>query len=102
MRQIDVAQAQVGDVIAAPLINDEGRVLLPKGAKLSPAVLSRLAGWGVQSIQLEGDDPGAESDDAVVTGGSGTDEIEHRFAEWGTDDLMMAIKQIALRHAKAG
>jgi hypothetical protein len=46
VKGIDVTQAQVGDVIAVPLVND-GRVLLPKGAKLSPAVLSRLAGWGV-------------------------------------------------------
>ena len=48
MRELAVGQAQVGDIVAEPVVNDEGRVLLPKGAKLSPAVLSRLQGWGVQ------------------------------------------------------
>lgn len=56
MREIAVGQAQVGDIVAEPVVNDQGRVLLPKGAKLSPAVLSRLQGWGVNELHIEGDD----------------------------------------------
>ena len=100
MKDIEVTRAQVGDVIAVPLVNDQGRILLPKGAKLSPAVLSRLAGWGVLSLQIEGDDPDATIE-GPETGGT-TDEIDHRFAAWESDELMMAIKAVALRHATGG
>ena len=46
MREIAVGQAQVGDIVAEPVVNDQGRVLLPKGAKLSPAVWTY---WGTIS-----------------------------------------------------
>jgi hypothetical protein len=47
MRSITAAEARAGDIVAAPVVNDQGRTLLPKGARLSAAVLSRLEGWGV-------------------------------------------------------
>ena len=94
VRKISVTEAQAGDVIGEPIPNDEGRVLLPKGAKLSPAVLSRLAGWGVESIEVEGEDPDAAEDESPA----GEVDLDHRFGEWEDDELMMAIKQIARRH----
>lgn len=98
MRQIEVTEAQVGDIIAGPVINDEGRVLLPKGAKLSPAVLSRLAGWGVQTIQIEGEDVETRADE---TGATDAADLDQRFSAWEEDELMMAIKQVARRHLTA-
>ena len=44
MRHIPVGEAQVGDSIAEAIYNENGRVLLPVGARLSEAVLSRLNG----------------------------------------------------------
>ena len=44
MREISVGEASVGDIVAEPVANGQGRVLLPRGAKLSAAVLSRLGG----------------------------------------------------------
>ena len=46
MRQIPVEEAEVGDIIAEPIQDQSGRVLLPAGAKLSQAVFARLKGWG--------------------------------------------------------
>ena len=46
MREISVGEANVGDVVAEPVANGQGLVLLPSGSKLSAAVLSRLDGWG--------------------------------------------------------
>ena len=95
MRQISVDEAEVGDIVAAPLTNEQGRVLLPKGAKLSAAVLSRLKGWGVYEVVVEGEDP-EEEEGMSAAGRMG--ELEHRFSNWEGDELMMMIKEIARRH----
>lgn len=58
MRQIPVEEARAGDIVAEPVQDENGRVLLPAGAKLSPAVLSRLKGWGVFTLTLEGEKAG--------------------------------------------
>ena len=99
MREIAVGEAEVGDVVAKPVVNDRGRVLLPVGSRLSAAVLSRLSSWGVERVTVEGGEP-----EEPVEAGSGADApdvdeaLELRFSEWEGDELMMAIKQIARRH----
>jgi hypothetical protein len=94
MRKIPAAEAKVGDVIAAPVTDGQGRVLLPKGARLSAAVLSRLAGWGVRELAVEGDDPAAPGKSAAEM----VDELEHRFADWQDDPLMMDLRDVVRRH----
>lgn len=98
MRQIKVDEAQVGDVLTAPLENAEGRVLLPKGAKLSAAVLSRLKGWGVSDLEVEGEDP----DGPVPTDAECLNRFEQRFADCMDDPLMQQIKEIARGHIFGG
>ena len=63
MQTISVEQAKVGDVLAEPLLNREGKVLLPKGARLSPAVVSRMQGWGISTLAVDGSGS-SESDGA--------------------------------------
>ena len=94
MKQISAGEAQLGDVIAEPVANAEGRILLPKGSKLSAAVLSRLDGWGVTKLTVEGDDPDGEEEPA----NSLLDDLDHRFSAWDGDDLMMEIKDLARSH----
>ena len=98
MRQIKVEEAQVGDVLAAPLENAQGRVLLPKGAKLSAAVLARLTGWGVSGLEVEGEDPDAPA----PTDAERLDGFERRFADCMDDPLMEQIKEIARGHIFGG
>ena len=101
MRDIDVGQAEVGDVVAEPVVNEQGRVLLPKGARLSPAVLSRLRGWGITRLQVEGEeaaDEGAGGDEAGSVDGALLEALEHRFAGCEEDEVMMAIKEVARAH----
>ena len=103
MRDIDVGQAEIGDVVAEPVVNEQGRVLLPKGAKLSPAVLSRLRGWGVTRLQVEGEDTAGEdggADEAGSVDEALLDALEHRFAGCEEDEVMMAIKKVARAHLK--
>lgn len=94
MRDISVGEAKVGDVVADPVANDQGRVLLPRGSKLSAAVLSRLRGWGVTRLKIEGDEPDARGDEPVDL----LADLDHRFSAWDGDELMMAIKDTAARH----
>ena len=98
MRHIAVGEAQIGDVVAEPVLNEQGRVLLPKGARLSAAVLSRLAGWGVSRLAVEGEDEEAAEVVEAAAGGGALEELDHRFSAWEGDDLMMAIKQVARQH----
>lgn len=91
--QIPAEEAQVGDRVAAPVRDESGRVLLPVGARLSPAVLSRLGGWGVREIAVERDGAtGGKSAEDIIG------ELEHRFADHQDDALMMRIKAVAHRH----
>lgn len=98
MRNIAVEEAQVGDVLEAPLHNAQGRVLLPKGAKLSPAVLARLKGWGIVELTVEGEDEETEAKGPEER----REEFERRFADWEEDPLMMRVKQIAAGHLFGG
>ena len=96
MREIAVGEAEIGDIVAEPVVNKDGRTLLPKGAKLSAAVLSRLVGWGVSRLRVEREGSETESDRSS----SLHEALEHRFSEWEGDRLMMAIKEIAAGHLR--
>ena len=54
MRTVTAAEARAGDIVADPVVNDQGRTLLPKGTRLSAEVLSRLEGWGVHESVRRG------------------------------------------------
>ena len=94
METISVDQARVGDILSEPLLNGEGKVLLPKGARLSPAVVSRMQSWGITTLAIEGSGSGE-------TGGpeaERVEELERRFAGLEDDSLMMYIKETAKKH----
>ena len=103
MRSITAAEARAGDIVAAPVVNDQGRTLLPKGARLSAAVLSRLEGWGVHELCVEGEDhaPAIEEDAVTEADADLLAALDHRFSEWEGDATMMGIKDIARRHLSA-
>lgn len=42
-------------VVAEDVLDRKGRVLIPRGAELSERTLEALAGWGVESIHVEGE-----------------------------------------------
>ncbi len=92
MRKISADKGQVGDVLAEPLTTGQGRVLLPKGAKLSAAVLSRLDGWGVSALSVEGEDVDTTGVEKLL------EDLEFRFADLEGDSVMMQIKEIARSH----
>jgi hypothetical protein len=94
MQAISVDQAKVGDVLSEPLLNGEGKVLLPKGARLSAAVVSRMQSWGITSLVVEGSGSGEPDGPAAER----LEELERRFAGLEDDALMMYIKETAKKH----
>ena len=93
MRHVAVGEAQVGDRIAEAIYNENGRVLLPVGARLSEAVLSRLNRWGVDRVAVQGqEDTSDEEMNSLL------DALEHRFAGHEEDPLMMRFKDAARSH----
>ena len=94
MQTISVDQAKVGDILSEPLLNGEGKVLLPKGARLSPAVVSRMQSWGITTLAVEGSGAGETDGPAEER----LEELERRFAGLEDDSLMMYIKETAKKH----
>jgi len=97
MRQIPVEDAKVGDVVAEPIEDEKGRVLLPTGAKLSQPVIDRLKGWGVFALNIKG-----EQQESGKSREELADELDYRFAGLEEDALMMQIKEIARGHLGRG
>lgn len=93
MRRIPVGEAQVGDRIAEAIYSENGRVLLPVGARLSEAVLSRLSGWGVDRIAVDGEEMPSDERTRILL-----EALGHRFAGHEEDPLMMRIKDAARSH----
>ena len=56
MRRISVSEAKAGMVLARPIVDQQGRVIVNAGTKLSQLYIARLERWGVQELHVE-DDP---------------------------------------------
>ena len=91
MRKISVQDANPGDVLSQPVINEKGMTLLPKGATLTIALVNRLRGWGIRDIEVEGDDPHAPPPKSIP---ELLDELDHRFRGREGNPLMMELKAI--------
>jgi len=59
VRRLYLSETKPGDVVAEPILNDRGMVILPKGAELTAPVIGRLKKMNVTEVALEGDDPNA-------------------------------------------
>ena len=98
MRTITVDEVQVGDVVVEPVHDAQGRMLLPVGSKISPAVMSRLADWGVTQLCVEGDRVEAPDGAPDSAGSEELAALEHRFSDVKGDPLMDRIQAVARSH----
>ena len=53
-------------VVAEDVLDRKGRVLIPEGAELSERTLEALAGWGVESLRVQGEVDAAAMDPAAL------------------------------------
>ena len=91
-------------VLLAPVVDTKGRLILPKGAELSPHVLGRLARFGVTHVDIQppdqesgGDEEGAEPQAASIDEEQLTREIHQRFEGIGDDERMIVIRDAVTR-----
>lgn len=65
MAYLTVDQAREGMVLAAPVTDRRGRLLLPEGRPLTERHVEALRMWGISHVEVEGDDPVDEADPTV-------------------------------------
>jgi hypothetical protein len=92
MRRVPIDEAQVGDILAEPPADGQGKTLLPKGARLSMAGLSLLRRRGVLEVSVEGGSGAGSGTPALL------EALEIRFAGLEDDPVMMELKSIARGH----
>ena len=95
MRRIYLSEAAPGDVVAEPVVNERGMVILPKGAELTAPVISRLQKMNVTDIVVEGDDPNAPPPKSLE---ELLQDLDDRFEGLDQNPVMMQIKAIARDH----
>ncbi|MDX9701409.1 MAG: hypothetical protein RBU23_00040 [Candidatus Auribacterota bacterium] len=105
MRKMTIDKVQDGMVLAKPLHNIEGKVLLAQGCKLSTRIISRLDEWGCDIVYVEGE-PETLSEQKSVLGYSCKDgdveklleEIELRFSNVSDDPVLQMVKTTLKEH----
>ena len=95
MRRIYLSEAKPGDVVAEPVVNDRGMVILPKGAELTAPVIGRLQKMNVTEVAVEGEDPNAPPPKTLE---ELLEELDERFEGLEGNRTMMDIMSIAREH----
>lgn len=54
MTKIALADVPAGSVLASPVLDTKGRILLKDGSVLSPKLVKKLQKWGVHEVQIVG------------------------------------------------
>ena len=53
MKRVSVEEAKPGMILARPIIDQQGRTIVNRGAGLTQLYISRLAKWGVTELHIE-------------------------------------------------
>jgi len=107
---IDVSQAQAGMVLAADVLDQRGRLLVPAGKELSEKHVRALPAWGVTRLEVDGDDVAGVAEVEPWAREEATAEIDRIFSRVNRDHPLMAAlgpvcverKALLLQEAKGG
>jgi hypothetical protein len=102
MQQINIKSVKDGMVLAEPLKNAHGGIVLGKGATLTEAFANRLARMGFYSVYVEGEYGEAKEDasDAQANDIQKT-PLEKLFEGKIESDFMQEIYNALLRHRES-
>ena len=89
MKRVVTEELTVGMILAKPVTNSTGMVVLPVGAELDEATLSRLQRLGLISVFVEGDAGDASGKTLVELEA----ELEHRFRRVVDDPIQYQIRE---------
>ena len=107
MRRVAVEAIAEGMVLARPVEDRLGRVLLTKGDALQTRYREKLRDWGVAEVWVEGEaDPAADlaglaapAAPSPAAGAAVVERVARRFRAYGEDKpVMMGLKLLALKH----
>jgi len=102
MQQINIKSVKDGMVLAEPLKNAHGGVVLGKGAILTEAFASRLARMGFNSVYVEGEQGEAKEDASGAQAGDIQQiPLEKLFEGKLDSDFMQEIYKALLRHRES-
>ena len=100
MIHLKLEKLKTGMILAKAVYNHQELLLLEAGTKLKEKNIRMFKSWGVSSIWVKGDSPGANARNKTANAESATSievELNQRFADVVDDPIMAAIKQAAGR-----
>ncbi|MBI4576919.1 MAG: hypothetical protein HY722_11715 [Planctomycetes bacterium] len=112
MHRLPVEELKEGMILAEPILDPVGRVLLGKGEELSALYIGKLSKWGILEVQVEsplttlGELKGAgqrpepalsEEEERRIHA-----EVAHRFEQVARDEHMELVRAVALKHLLRG
>lgn len=60
MKKIKTESIEDGMTLAEDLAGPNGNIILPMGVSLKSSLISRLTGWGIDEVIIEGDEENTE------------------------------------------
>ena len=112
-KHYSLTQLQAGMILAQQILDENGRVIMQEGARLTPMYIHRLGKFGIHSVAIEVAEPAAP---APAEGGGGAqaarsvtaedrefmrriaERVQERFADVADNPLMAELKRLAVRH----
>jgi hypothetical protein len=101
MRKIKVGSVKDGMVLAEPITNARGSLLMDKGTALREAFIARLVQWGISAICVEGEPEEGESVSAVQASEIPKIPLEELFDGKTANNSMRIIYEALIRHRNA-
>jgi len=100
MREISIKSVKNGMVLAEPLQNMHGSLILDKGAVLTEAFAARLAARGIQNVCVEGESEEKNTSKMQTTQASGFQEmtLEKLFKDKIVNNTMSIIYEALVRY----
>lgn len=110
-KKIPTSEAEVGMIVTRPIADNQGRVILTEGGRLTPAHVKRLEKWGIDEIfiDIDGEDPQTNRQNAAESQETPSIQLDEkymhelaeiyntRFREVAEKPLMSDLKKIAFK-----
>ncbi|HRC43838.1 MAG TPA: hypothetical protein PLT27_07295 [Nitrospira sp.] len=96
MKRVVIEELTTGMILAKPVTNNAGLVVLPVGAELDEATLSRLQRLGLTSVYVEGEpgDANGKTLDELEA------ELDHRFRLVAHDPIQSQLREAIRLHLR--
>ncbi|MHC4871023.1 MAG: hypothetical protein ACYTFY_04190 [Planctomycetota bacterium] len=112
-KKINASEAEVGMIIARPLPDKQGRIILNVGGRLTPAHVKRLEAWGITELFIQLEDAPEENHKADTAAKEQSESMleqldkdyinqmaevfNNRFQEVSDNPFMEKIKKAAFK-----